>query len=157
MCNIMIQGYDVKKRDPEEWQKCRIKLIDFGLSKYKYGNQSMNTKCGTIDFMAPEVLMNEQYDENCDMWSLGVIAYFLLTGVPPFYHDKEVMIKSKILTTDYNFNAPIWETISPECKDWIENLLVRAEQRMNVKQTLQHKWFASEKFKYIHRKNIKIL
>jgi len=49
----------------------------------------MRTSCGTIDFMAPEVIEGESYDSSCDIWSIGVIAYFMLSGTLPFVGDDE--------------------------------------------------------------------
>lgn len=80
-----------------------MKLIDFGLSKltesqYKDSNGenmksvTLSTFCGTIDFMSPEILEEKEYDLSTDMWSCGVIAYFMLAGEPPFLgkNDKQV-------------------------------------------------------------------
>jgi hypothetical protein len=69
----------------------------------KYGNKKKNlsTYCGTIDFMAPEVLLNEKYDISCDIWSIGVIAYVMLSGYLPFQANTDLQIKNKIITTDY--------------------------------------------------------
>ena len=94
--NIMICGLNPKEFDENtnSYQKIKIKLIDFGLSKYKQNNSNkMNSDCGTLDYMPPEVLMRKDYDEGCDMWSLGVIAYFLMSGFPPFYSQKEAKLK----------------------------------------------------------------
>ena len=61
-----------------------IKLIDFGLSKCLPENtHTMTTRLGTPYYVSPEVL-NGSYDKRCDLWSIGVITYFLLTGQPPF-------------------------------------------------------------------------
>ena len=65
----------------------KIKLIDFGMSKITEKRKKkieMRTSCGTIDFMAPEVIEVESYDSSCDIWSIGVIAFFMLSGTPPF-------------------------------------------------------------------------
>ena len=67
-----------------------IKLIDFGTAK-KFDPKSdvkFTEKQGTLNYMAPEVYEGNNYDEKCDMWSIGVIAYILLCGEPPF-KDKE--------------------------------------------------------------------
>jgi len=77
--NIMLQGLHTND--------LRVKLIDFGMSKLTgQGNKKINlsTYCGTIDFIAPEIFEGTGYDKMCDIWSIGVIAYFMLSGMPPF-------------------------------------------------------------------------
>ena len=54
--NIMICDFNVQDPDNSNLKKCRIKLIDFGLSKFKKHNNMMNSDCGTLDYMPPEVL-----------------------------------------------------------------------------------------------------
>lgn len=61
-----------------------IKLIDFGLSKVIDGDELTRTQCGTIAYMAPEILENAGHNKNCDWWALGVMLYELLFGVNPF-------------------------------------------------------------------------
>lgn len=67
-----------------------IKIIDFGLSKMFDPNDciSMKTKAGTPYYISPEILTGN-YDQACDIWSMGVILYILLCGVPPFYGDTD--------------------------------------------------------------------
>lgn len=61
-----------------------VKVIDFGLSKLKA--QQMITRIGTPYYVSPEVLSGERpYTKECDLWSLGVILYFIVVGYPPFY------------------------------------------------------------------------
>jgi len=59
-----------------------VKIIDFGLGKV-YFNRSLRTKCGTPNYVAPEVLKGH-YGRQCDVWSLGVILYLALSGDLPF-------------------------------------------------------------------------
>ena len=61
----------------------KITIIDFGTSGIFDPSQKMQQKYGTPYYIAPEVL-NNSYDEKCDLWSIGVILYILLCGYPPF-------------------------------------------------------------------------
>lgn len=80
-----------------------IKLIDFGMSKIcKDDKALMNTKLGTPYYVSPEVLEGK-YDKRTDMWSIGVIAFILLCGDPPFYGDTTAAVFNKIKTCDYEF------------------------------------------------------
>ena len=63
----------------------------------------MDSCVGTPLYFAPEVLAEEGYDMRCDLWSLGVITYCLLSGMPPFYGRNTVELERKIMTTDYEF------------------------------------------------------
>ena len=86
-----------------------VKLIDFGMSKLMPEEaQKMNTKLGTPYYVSPEVL-NGNYDKRCDLWSIGVICFVLLSGVPPFHGDNTAQVFKKIQTTDYDFEAEVWQ------------------------------------------------
>ena len=81
-----------------------VKLIDFGMSKIlEDENALMNTKLGTPYYISPEVLKGK-YDKSCDMWSIGVITYVLLTGEPPFYGKNAAALFNKIKTCDFEFS-----------------------------------------------------
>lgn len=84
----------------------RIKIIDFGLSKYfEKGMRRMNEKQGTCYYMAPEVLKGF-YSEKCDLWSVGCLLYILLIGVPPFFSDTDgddKQIYEKVSKVDFSF------------------------------------------------------
>ena len=116
----MICGYNKEEPEKNDPSKYRIKLIDFGLSKQKtHQHQSMNTGCGTIDFMAPEVLLSKKYDYGCDMWALGVIVFVMVSGQLPFWHEKDKVVQNKIKMIDYEFEGDVWNNVSKQCKDWI--------------------------------------
>jgi len=110
-------------------REAQVKLIDFGLSKYFTPKGTgeiqslMRTKIGTPYYMAPEVL-DGAYDETCDMWSIGVITYCLLSGYPPFNAETDQQLFRKIKTCDYEFHNPEWSTVSQDAKDFIQGLIV---------------------------------
>ena len=83
----------------------------------------MNTYAGTIDFMAPEILERNQYDQQCDLWSLGVIAFICMSGALPFSSSNEVRTHANIVTCNYEFKSNEWEGISSDAKNWISKLL----------------------------------
>ena len=102
--------------------------------------QKYNEVIGTPFYIAPEVL-NNNYDEKCDMWSCGVILYVMLSGEPPFYGENDNEIYAQILNTEVSFNQKIWEDISDEAKDLIQKLLNKNHRnRLSAVEALQHPW-----------------
>jgi len=122
-----------------------IKLIDFGLSKkVAPGKKYMTEGVGTIYTMAPQVLRGI-YTSQADMWSLGVIAYMLLSNTKPFYGKKRRHVVAKILKGQYKLYSPIWESISDEAKSFVEQLIqLEPSTRMNAEQALGHAWLGKE-------------
>lgn len=90
-----------------------IKLIDFGFAEYfkSFPNGVMNEILGTPFYVAPEIL-SKSYTLACDYWSIGVIAYILLAGYPPFTGANEVEINGKIQTCNYQFIDEDWAGVS---------------------------------------------
>lgn len=80
-----------------------IKVIDFGTSERFKAGEKMKQTFGTAYYIAPEVLTSE-YNEKCDVWSIGVILYILLSGRPPFdgKDDREIVRKVRIGHYDLN-------------------------------------------------------
>jgi doublecortin-like kinase 1/2 len=72
----------------------------------------MTTSCGTATYVAPEVLLSTGYDVSCDVWSLGVITYILLSAHIPFDGDDESQVFERILSGTYSFPSPIWDPVS---------------------------------------------
>ncbi|GAM22807.1 hypothetical protein SAMD00019534_059820 [Acytostelium subglobosum LB1] len=123
-----------------------IALSDFGLSKILADDVFMKTTCGTPSYVAPEVLNNinnapTAYTEAVDMWSVGVIAYILMCGFPPFYSDDIRKLFESIMAASYDFPEKYWKNISKEAKHFVNCFLtVDPAKRYTAKQALEHPW-----------------
>ena len=95
---------------------------------------------GTPYYTAPEVI-NRSYTNKCDIWSLGVITYILLSGTAPFYGRDNVEIMRMIRAGIFRFEGQAWSGISENCKDFIRSLLrVNGEERPSAAEALKHAW-----------------
>lgn len=118
-----------------------VKVADFGLSKDVSNATHMSTCCGSPSYVAPEVLQGGVYTHQCDVWSIGVILYVLLSGYLPFYGDTQEELFDKILSGTYSFSHKCWDDISPEAKDLLAKMLtVNVSQRITVDGCLNHAW-----------------
>ncbi|XP_071008996.1 calcium/calmodulin-dependent protein kinase type 1D-like isoform X2 [Oncorhynchus clarkii lewisi] len=105
----------------------------------------MATACGTPGYVAPEVLAQKPYSKAVDCWSIGVIAYILLCGYPPFYDENDSKLFEQILKADYEFDAPYWDDISDSAKEFISSLMEKDPQkRFTCDQALAHPWIAGD-------------
>lgn len=122
-------------------EKNDIKLIDFGLSRHFKPDEIMNESVGTPYYIAPEVL-NHSYNCKCDVWSVGVITYMLLSGKPVFFGLTNREIYRNILKGKYEFNSIDFGHVSSEAKDFISACLTMdAESRPSALVGKQHAWF----------------
>jgi len=122
-------------------QDADIKLIDFGLSRKYNSNEKMHTILGTPYYVAPEVLKGD-YDEKCDLWSIGAISYIMLCGEPPFSGKSNNEIFKKIMTEEISFEKSKWKNISNEAKNFIKECMCKyPEKRVTAKKTFEHPWF----------------
>ncbi|XP_034234012.1 ribosomal protein S6 kinase alpha-5-like [Thrips palmi] len=149
-----------------------IKIVDFGFARLKQEKEVLTTPCFTLHYAAPEVLKqafgnsasnnstsatcdnkgtpvsqpcSEGYDENCDLWSLGVILYTMLSGRAPFHarsrDHSAASIMSKIKEGDFNFNADAWQNVSSAAKQLTKGLLtVDPKKRLRMSDLRTNEW-----------------
>ncbi|XP_001947448.1 phosphorylase b kinase gamma catalytic chain, skeletal muscle/heart isoform [Acyrthosiphon pisum] len=130
-----------------------IKLTDFGFASVLKPNQLLRDLCGTPNYLAPEVLKVNMFDDaegygfSCDLWACGVVMYTLLIGCPPFWHRKQMIMLRNIMEGKYTFNSPEWQDISEAPKDLIRKLLVlNPNERLTVDEALEHQFFNVKMF-----------
>jgi len=120
-----------------------VKVIDFGLAQAFKHNQRMHGVIGTAYYIAPEILNNEGYTERCDLWSCGVILYIMLSGYSPFAGQKSSEIFEEVKKGDFDFDKPIWNTISHSAKKLIKRMMeYNPNKRITAEQALADPWFA---------------
>lgn len=116
-----------------------LKLIDFGFSKAWDPNIKMHVSCGTLSYVAPEVLA-KNYTNQCDLWSLGVITFILLSGYMPF-SGSDVKQMKDIASGRYKMKPERWQGISRNAKQFTLALLqVNPNKRMSAQEALEHPW-----------------
>ena len=118
-----------------------IKISDFGLARFVDTETLATTTCGTPGYVAPEILMQQPYDAACDFWSLGVVLFILLSGMPPFYHEDNFELFEKIKRCEYSFKASVWKSVSNEAKDFVSKLLTKdPKKRLQGADIMKHPW-----------------
>lgn len=119
-----------------------LKLIDFGLSTHFTPGHRLSRVVGSSYYVAPEVL-KKSYTEACDLWSLGVIVYMLLSGAPPFYGKNDEAIKGSIVQGEYTFPHELFRDVSDEAMAFVSTLLsYNIEYRYTAEQALTHPWLS---------------
>ncbi|XP_038110447.1 caM kinase-like vesicle-associated protein isoform X5 [Culex quinquefasciatus] len=119
----------------------RIKIIDFGLAREYDPDNKLQVLFGTPEFVAPEVVNFEAISFATDMWSVGVIAYVLVSGLSPFAGEDDIQTMGNITIGRYDFLDEAFDTVSEEAIDFINRCLVKdPNERINAEQALKHKW-----------------
>lgn len=119
-----------------------LKLIDFGFSKVWEPSIKMHVSCGTLSYVAPEVL-DKSYTSQCDLWSLGVIVFILLAGYMPFSGAEAAQTKN-IAEGKYKMKPERWKNVSAEATEFVKSLLmVDPKKRLTCQSALDHTWIAN--------------
>ena len=118
-----------------------VKLADFGLSKIQLQNRDNTTFCGSIEYMAPEMILRKSYGYQIDFYSLGAVLYEMISGLPPFYTEDEARLQHNVVhcRLDYPSGA-----FSPEAKDLLRMLLHKDQNRrvQSLDTVKKHPWCA---------------
>lgn len=119
-----------------------VKVIDWGLGFY-FGQARMISSVGSLTYAAPEVLESRDvdgYTPACDLWSLGVVAYVMLCGKPPFWGNYQEQVK-RMKKEAFPMSDSTWQSISSDAKDFIRATLKNdPKDRMQLNKALAHPW-----------------
>ncbi|XP_057214822.1 calcium/calmodulin-dependent protein kinase (CaM kinase) II gamma 1 isoform X9 [Triplophysa rosa] len=145
-----IHQHDIVHRDlkPEnlllasKMKGAAVKLADFGLAIEVQGDQqAWFGFAGTPGYLSPEVLRKDPYGKPVDIWACGVILYILLVGYPPFWDEDQHKLYQQIKAGAYDFPSPEWDTVTPEAKNLINQMLtINPAKRITSEQALKHPW-----------------
>jgi len=150
--NLMIQSdgdifpndISFQNKPQTDWDKSHnliIKVADFGLARNQRENDNMlNTICGSPLYMAPELLINEQYNSKVDLWSYGIIMYEMLFGEYPVFASTIQQLKKHIKQKSIDFHLN--KNFTPECFDLLTKLLEKDQDaRISWENFFDHEWF----------------
>ncbi|CCC67446.1 hypothetical protein NCAS_0A08880 [Naumovozyma castellii] len=139
--------------DPSD--ESQLVIADFGIAKELKSNDDLIFKgAGSLGYVAPEVLTKEGHGKPCDIWSLGVITYTLLSGYSPFIAESVEGFLEECTRSRYpvQFHKPYWDSISDEAKDFIlKALTIDPEERPSAEELMNDPWITS---KHINTTNI---
>lgn len=148
-----IHGKGIMHRDlkPEnillvsKMSNTEIKISDFGLAKiskdYPRKLPRSHSICGSDFYLAPEVIKQEEYGREIDIWSVGVITYVIMSGSLPFFHTVLHKLYRQIVERDLVFPDKVWGKVSKGAQDFILRLLqVRPGDRLTSEQAMNHPW-----------------
>jgi len=139
--NLMLQD------NRDDWH---IKVVDFGMAKRcksaktGVGRGRLTSICGTPQYMAPEIFQEQDYGEKVDIWAVGVIAYILLSGWPPFIDledDSEERLAELVIGQGLKFDDPVWQHMSKSSRDFLQLAMAKdPANRPSAQKLLEHEW-----------------
>lgn len=133
--NLMLQSKNPLYSDHEP----KVKIIDFGLACKLDPHEICKISTSAADYAAPEILEKDSVGFYTDMWAIGILTYVLLSGSPPFGSHADIK------AGQWSFDNPVFDKVSPECRDFMEKLLIRQkEKRMTAHECLEHPWLRED-------------
>jgi len=125
-------------------EDAKLKLIDFGYAKTFSSKAPMRDVVGSIHYISPE-MWRGSYDCKCDLWSIGVMSYELLSGSPPFDAADDMAIRDAVVTGQCSMSGDLWKNISEDAKSFVAGLLQpNPSLRPSARRALRHPWFAGQ-------------
>ncbi|KAK1265676.1 Serine/threonine-protein kinase AtPK2/AtPK19 [Acorus gramineus] len=134
----------------------QVMLTDFGLAKQFKENTRSNSMCGTVEYMAPEIVLGKGHDKAADWWSVGILLFEMVTGKPPFVVDNRAKIQQKIIKDKIKLPA----YLSSEAHSFLKALLLKeANKRLGSgpggsQEIKNHKWFKSINWRKLDAREI---
>ncbi|XP_032678914.1 ribosomal protein S6 kinase alpha-5-like isoform X2 [Odontomachus brunneus] len=117
-----------------------VKIVDFGFARIKRSCEPLRTPCFTLPYAAPEVMTGQGYDEGCDLWSLGAILYFMLSGNQSFGTGSPDLA-TRIRTGEIDFDGSAWNHLSASVKEVMKGLLtLDPSKRLTASALASHPW-----------------
>jgi calcium-dependent protein kinase len=118
-----------------------IKIVDFGFAAIYNPTQGMKDVLGTPLFIAPEIISEKKYNSAADIWSLGIVTFFLICGYPPFDGEDRTELFSNIKSAKLKFSGKIWKWVSNDWKDFITKWCIKdMKKRPSAEDLLKHQW-----------------
>lgn len=130
---------DIKPENLLLSRKDELKIADFGWSVHDSAKSRRQTLCGTLDYLAPEMVEGKKHDFTVDVWSMGVLTYEFLVGNAPFEAEGHQATYQRISSVDLHFPGHV----TAEARDFISKLLVKEpSRRMALTEALKHPFLA---------------
>jgi len=149
-CGVVHRDIKLENFLFEQRRSHHLKLIDFGLSKILPPDSKMEVSCGTLAYVAPEVLM-KSYTSKCDMWSVGVVAFILLAGYMPFQGQEAAQVRA-IKAGRYLYKDSVWKKVSKSAHEFVNKLLVVSpDDRLSAPEALKDMWIVKNHGKEVLR------
>ena len=145
---ILIESSETVTFKENTFPLYHIRLSDFSSARSFNSKKKLTKKIGTSYFIAPEVL-NRNYNEKCDVWSIGVLLFILLCGKPPFWGESDKEIIEKVKTNAIDYREEEWKNVSEMGKEFVKLLLtVKPSNRPSASEALSNEWFKNYLYKH---------